>query len=377
MKGAKIRYSTIQNWSANVYNLVATGVAHENATVEWVDGNIGSKLTMKYPAVLLKGEGAHAVISRGVCRSRSAPRCGCEKFTHLAPNTTSNILSKSISKNGGRSSYRGMLQVTPKSHGCRSKIVCDALMLDSDSRSDTYPTMEIGNPSADLEHEASVSKVSGDQLFYLIEVLGRGSHGADCQRILRTVLLENSQWNTPLNSTAYLNWKWRVPSDEVCRHGRSLRALHLWRYTPWARIHPSKVDEVPEASGVRFKVIEGGELIEGAPRIVDAEDIGRVFLSDLGGTAMTFESSGFSKVVHLQATASGHVAVGHLRLSLKHDVAQIRKPTTSSGESDWTGLHITGEVANNVRAGFGLVNELSSNGKLLHCEDWRVDRDAT
>ena len=152
------------------------------------------------------------------------------------------------------------------------------------------------------------------------------------------------------------------------------RALHLWRYTPWARIHPSKVDEVPEASGVRFKVIEGGELIEGAPRIVNAEDIGRVFLSELGGTAMTFESSGASKVVHLQAIASGHVAVGHLHLSLKHDVTVMLH---LSGESDWTGLHITGEVANNVRAGFGLVNELSSNGKLLHCEDWRVDRDAT
>ena len=152
------------------------------------------------------------------------------------------------------------------------------------------------------------------------------------------------------------------------------RALHLWRYTPWARIHPSKVDEVPEASGVRFKVIEGGELIEGAPRIVNAEDIGRVFLSELGGTAMTFESGGASKVVHLQAIASGHVAVGHLHLSLKHDVTVMLH---LSGESDWTGLHITGEIANNVRAGFGLVNELSSNGKLLHCEDWRVDRDAT
>ena len=169
MKGAKIRYSTIQNWSANVYNLVTKrGVAHENATVEWVDGNIGSKLTMKYPAVLLKGEGAHAeVISVAYAGAGQHQDAGA-KVHHLAPNTTSSILSKSISKNGGRSSYRGMLQVTPKSHGCRSKIVCDALMLDSSSRSDTYPTMEIGNPTADLEHEASVSKVSGDQLFYLM-----------------------------------------------------------------------------------------------------------------------------------------------------------------------------------------------------------------
>ena len=123
---------------------------------------------MKYPSVLLKGEGAHAeVISVAYAGAGQHQDAGA-KVHHLAPNTTSSILSKSISKNGGRSSYRGMLQVTPKSHGCRSKIVCDALMLDSTSRSDTYPTMEIGNPSADLEHEASVSKVSGDQLFYLM-----------------------------------------------------------------------------------------------------------------------------------------------------------------------------------------------------------------
>jgi Fe-S cluster assembly protein SufB len=169
MKGAKIRYSTIQNWSANVYNLVTKrGVAHENATVEWVDGNIGSKLTMKYPAVLLRGEGAHAEIISVAYAGAGQHQDAGAKVHHLAPNTTSNILSKSISKNGGRSSYRGMLQVTPKANGCRSKIVCDALMLDSDSRSDTYPTMEVGNSTADLEHEASVSKVSGDQLFYLM-----------------------------------------------------------------------------------------------------------------------------------------------------------------------------------------------------------------
>ena len=169
MEGAKIRYSTVQNWSSNVYNLVTKrGVAHKNATVEWVDGNIGSKLTMKYPAVLLKGEGAHAEVISVAYAGEGQHQDAGAKVHHLAPNTTSNILSKSISKNGGRSSYRGMLQVTPKAAGCRSKVVCDALMLDEDSRSDTYPTMEIGNSTADLEHEASVSKVSGDQLFYLM-----------------------------------------------------------------------------------------------------------------------------------------------------------------------------------------------------------------
>ncbi len=152
------------------------------------------------------------------------------------------------------------------------------------------------------------------------------------------------------------------------------RALHLWRYTPWARIHPSKVEEVPDASGVRFNVVEGDELVRGAPRIVNADDIGRVFLSELGGSAWTYESTGKADVVHLQAVASGHVAVGHLHLALKHDTTVMLH---LSGESDWTGLHITGDIKPNVRAGFGLVNELAANGKLLHCEDWVVNRDAS
>ncbi len=152
------------------------------------------------------------------------------------------------------------------------------------------------------------------------------------------------------------------------------RALHLWRYTPWARIHPSKVDEVPDASAVRFGLLEGGELVEGAPRIVNAEDIGRVFLSELGGSAWTLETDGKSEVIHVQAIASGHVAVGHLHLVLKHNAAVVLH---LSGESDWAGLHITGAVEDNVQAAFGMVNELSSNGKLLHCEDWTIGRDAT
>lgn len=169
MDNAKIRYSTVQNWSANVYNLVTKrGIAYSNSVIEWVDGNIGSKLTMKYPSVILKGEGAHAEVISVAYAGEGQHQDAGAKVHHLAPRTTSNILSKSISKNGGRSSYRGMLQVTPKADDCRSKIVCDALMLDEISRSDTYPTMEVRNSTADLEHEASVSKISGDQLFYLM-----------------------------------------------------------------------------------------------------------------------------------------------------------------------------------------------------------------
>ena len=203
MEGAKIRYSTVQNWSANVYNLVTKrGVAYKNATVEWVDGNIGSKLTMKYPSVLLKGEGAHAEIISVAYAGTGQHQDAGAKVHHLAPNTTSNILSKSISKGGGRSSYRGMLQVTPKANGCRSKVVCDALMLDEDSRSDTYPTMEIGNSTADLEHEASVSKVSSDQLFYL---MSRGHSEEEAMGLIVNGFFEPFTRELPMEYAVELN----------------------------------------------------------------------------------------------------------------------------------------------------------------------------
>ena len=203
MEGAKIRYSTVQNWSANVYNLVTKrGVAHKNSVIEWVDGNIGSKLTMKYPAVILKGEGAHAeVISVAYAGDGQHQDTGA-KVHHLAANTTSNILSKSISKNGGRSSYRGLLKVNPKANGCRSKVVCDALMLDSDSRSDTYPTMEVGNSSADLEHEASVSKISNDQLFYL---MSRGFKEEEAMGLIVNGFFEPFTRELPMEYAVELN----------------------------------------------------------------------------------------------------------------------------------------------------------------------------
>ena len=203
MDGAKIRYSTVQNWSANVYNLVTKrGIAHSNATIEWVDGNIGSKLTMKYPAVILKGEGAHAEVISVAYAGKGQHQDAGAKVHHLAPNTTSNILSKSISKNGGRSSYRGMLQVTPKANGCRSKVVCDALMLDADSQSDTYPTMEVGNSSADLEHEASVSKVSNDQLFYL---MSRGHSEEEAMGMIVNGFFEPFTRELPMEYAVELN----------------------------------------------------------------------------------------------------------------------------------------------------------------------------
>lgn len=169
LPGAHIRYSTVQNWSSNVYNLVTKrGIAHENAKIEWVDGNIGSKLTMKYPAVILKGEGSHAEVISVAYSGDGQHQDAGAKIHHLASNTTSKILSKSISKNGGRGTYRGQVTVSPKAENCKLNVVCDALILDENSRSDTYPTMEVANPTARCEHEASVSKVSDDQLFYLM-----------------------------------------------------------------------------------------------------------------------------------------------------------------------------------------------------------------
>ncbi|MBN2341214.1 MAG: Fe-S cluster assembly protein SufB [Deltaproteobacteria bacterium] len=168
LKDAKIRYSTIQNWSNNVLNLVTKrAVAYEGASVEWVDGNIGSKLTMKYPCVILKGERAHGeVLSVAFAQDGQHQDTGA-KMIHTAPNTTSRVVSKSISKGKGRASYRGLVRVNPGAVGCRTDVTCDALLLDDASRTDTYPTMEILQQDAQVEHEARVSKLADEQLFYL------------------------------------------------------------------------------------------------------------------------------------------------------------------------------------------------------------------
>jgi Fe-S cluster assembly protein SufB len=168
-KGGRCRYTTIQNWSTNVYNLVTKrAAAYENATMEWVDGNLGSKVTMKYPAVYLMEPGAHGEILSIAFAGRSQQLDAGGKVVHGAPRTTSKITSKSISKGGGRSSYRGLLKVYKGAVGSKSNVVCDALLIDDQSRSDTYPVIEIDEHDVDIGHEASVSKVGEDQLFYLM-----------------------------------------------------------------------------------------------------------------------------------------------------------------------------------------------------------------
>ena len=167
--GARIRYSTIQNWSHNTYNLVTKrGVAHENATIEWVDGNLGSKLTMKYPAVYMVGPKATGEVLSVAYAGPGQHQDAGAKMVHAAPETTSKIVSKSISKDGGRTSYRGLVRVEDDAYGCKSHVQCDALILDEDSVSDTFPYMEVGARDADIGHEATVSKVADEQLFYLM-----------------------------------------------------------------------------------------------------------------------------------------------------------------------------------------------------------------
>jgi Fe-S cluster assembly protein SufB len=168
-QGATVRYSTIQNWSPNVYNLVTKRAkAEAEASVSWVDGNLGSKLTMKYPAVYLTGPKAHGEVLSVAYAGEGQHQDAGAKMVHAAPETTSLIESKSISKDGGRTTYRGLVRVDPGCHGVKSHVRCDALILDEDSRSDTYPYMEIEEQDARIGHEATVSKVGEDQLFYLM-----------------------------------------------------------------------------------------------------------------------------------------------------------------------------------------------------------------
>ncbi len=167
-KGAKVRYTTIQNWSKNVYNLVTKrALAKENATIEWIDGNFGSKVTMKYPGIILAGKGAKAkVISLAYSGSGQQIDAGAKVF-HLAPNTSSSVVSKSISTGGGQNTFRGLFVVSKKADNAKLSIRCDALILDKKSRSDTFPTLEIQNENATVSHEATVGKIGEEQLYYL------------------------------------------------------------------------------------------------------------------------------------------------------------------------------------------------------------------
>ncbi len=201
--GARCRYTTIQNWSTNVFNLVTKrAVAQENATMEWVDGNLGSKLTMKYPAVWLTGRGAHGEVLSVAMASEGMHQDAGAKMVHVAPDTSSTIVSKSISRGGGRTSYRGLVQVQPGAKRSKASVVCDALLLDEDSRSDTYPYMDIQEEDASIGHEATVSKIADDQIFYL---MSRGLSEEEAMAMIVRGFIEPIAKELPMEYAVELN----------------------------------------------------------------------------------------------------------------------------------------------------------------------------
>jgi Fe-S cluster assembly protein SufB len=202
-KDAKIRYTTIQNWSKDVYNLVTKrAYAYENARVEWVDGNLGSKLTMKYPGVYMLGRNAHAeVISIAFAGSDQHQDAGA-KAVHLAPDTTSRITSKSVSKQSGRTTYRGLLHVAKGATNVKSNVRCDALLLDETSRTDTYPYVEVNEDDATISHEATVGKIGEDQIFYL---MSRGFSESDALSLIVGGFIEPFTKELPMEYAVELN----------------------------------------------------------------------------------------------------------------------------------------------------------------------------
>jgi Fe-S cluster assembly protein SufB len=200
---ARVRYTTVQNWSQNVFNLVTKrAVAHEKATMEWVDCNLGSKLTMKYPSIYLLGPEAHGEILSIAFAGDGQHQDAGGKIIHAAPRTSSSIFSKSISKDGGRATYRGLLEIADGATESRSKVVCDALLLDEDSRSDTYPTIRIDENDANVGHEATVSKIGDEQLFYL---QSRGLDEEEASKMIVNGFIEPVTKELPMEYAVELN----------------------------------------------------------------------------------------------------------------------------------------------------------------------------
>jgi Fe-S cluster assembly protein SufB len=202
-RGGRFRYTTIQNWSNNVYNLVTKrAMAYGDSLMEWVDGNLGSKLTMKYPAIYLMEPGARGETLSIAFANEGQHQDAGAKMVHCAPNTSSRVISKSISKGGGRASYRGLVKVEQGATNCKTNVICDALILDSDSRSDTYPYIEIEEDDVTIEHEASVSKIAEEQLFYL---MSRGLSEAEASAMIVTGFIEPLVKELPMEYAVEMN----------------------------------------------------------------------------------------------------------------------------------------------------------------------------
>jgi Fe-S cluster assembly protein SufB len=202
-KGGRCRYTTIQNWANNIYNLVTKrAMAYEDSVMEWVDGNLGSRLTMKYPSVYMMGKGARGEILSIAFAGKGQHQDAGGKVVHVAPYTSSRIISKSISKNGGRASYRGLLKVAGGAKGSKSNVVCDALILDDRSRSDTYPYIEVDEDDVKIGHEASVSKIGEEQLFYL---RSRGLSEAEASTLIVSGFIEPLVKELPMEYAVEMN----------------------------------------------------------------------------------------------------------------------------------------------------------------------------
>lgn len=204
LPGARVRYYTIQNWSKNVYNLVTKrAYAYKDSVVEWIDCNLGSGVTMKYPAVVLKEEGARAeILSIALASAENQTQDSGGKITHLAPRTSSRIISKSISSKGGRSSYRGMVKIAPDAVGAKSFVQCDALLIDDRSRTDTYPFIDVQEADVDIGHEASVSKIGDDQIFYM---MSRGLDDATARNLIVNGFIEPLVKTLPMEFAVEMN----------------------------------------------------------------------------------------------------------------------------------------------------------------------------
>lgn len=202
-KGAKVRYTTIQNWSSNVYNLVTKrSVAHEDAVVEWLDGNMGSRVSQKYPAVILKGRGARAEIMSMAYAGKGQTQDTGAKAIHLAPDTCSKIISKSVCQDGGRASYRGLVRIAKEAAGSRCFVECNAYLLDGKSRSDTYPTIKDESNQATVSHEAKVGSISREKLFYL---MSRGISEKDAMAMIVLGFMESFTRELPMEYAVELN----------------------------------------------------------------------------------------------------------------------------------------------------------------------------
>ena len=202
-RGGRFRYTTIQNWANNVYNLVTKrAMAYGDSLMEWVDGNLGSKITMKYPAIYLMEPGARGETLSIAFANEGQHQDAGAKMVHCAPNTSSRVISKSISKGGGRSSYRGLAKVVIGATNCKTNVICDALILDPQSRSDTYPYIEVEEDDVTIEHEASVSKIAEEQLFYL---MSRGLTEAEASAMIVTGFIEPLVKELPMEYAVEMN----------------------------------------------------------------------------------------------------------------------------------------------------------------------------